>query len=301
MRNLIGNHSQDKMIMKFKIRPQLKHVAAIATLLAVSAQAAYKDHPLLSGMPGYSIDDVKIAEFGAINNGKTYWCDKSRQCNEKDQGFSLDGKLTAEGKVTELNYSNKGSGSTLAVARNYENAIKSLGGKKVSWLEGHEGDQVYLVEKDGRKVWIALQNFYATGYKLTFIEQQAMTQGVTAGQMSDMLNKQGFAILYINFDHNKSELKPDSSAVIGQIVKLLNQEKSLRLSVEGHTDNAGNVVDNKKLSEARAASVVKAIADTGIDGKRLESKGFGSAVSIADNRLEEGRAKNRRVELVRVK
>lgn len=289
------------MTITFGIKPLFKHVAVITALMTLSVQAAYKDHPLLSGMPGYSIDDVKISEFGTINSGKTYWCDKSRQCNEKDPGFGPDGKLTVEGKVTELNYSNKGSGSTLAVSRNYENAIKSLDGKKVSWLDGYEGDQVYLVEKEGRKVWIALQNFYSTGYKLTFIEQQAMTQGVTAGQMSDMLNKQGFAILYINFDYNKSELKPDSLGVIEQIVKLLNQEKALRLSVEGHTDNAGNFADNKKLSEARAASVAKAIEKSGIDGKRLESKGFGSAVSIADNRLEEGRAKNRRVELVKVK
>ena len=86
-----------------------------------------------------------------------------------------------------------------------------------------------------------------------------------------------------------------------EVVALLKADSVLRLSIEGHTDNVGNAVTNKTLSQARAQSVVKALVASGIDAKRLQAKGFGSEVPVADNRSEEGRAKNRRVELVKLK
>jgi outer membrane protein OmpA-like peptidoglycan-associated protein len=73
----------------------------------------------------------------------------------------------------------------------------------------------------------------------------------------------------------------------------------LKLSVEGHTDNAGGAEANKALSLARASSVAKAVVAGGIDAARLSATGFGQERPVADNRSEEGRAKNRRVELVR--
>jgi OOP family OmpA-OmpF porin len=73
----------------------------------------------------------------------------------------------------------------------------------------------------------------------------------------------------------------------------------LRLSIEGHTDNVGTPQNNKVLSENRAKAVMNAVASSGVDASRLTSVGWGQERPVADNRTEEGRAKNRRVEIVK--
>lgn len=82
-------------------------------------------------------------------------------------------------------------------------------------------------------------------------------------------------------------------------VSLLKERPNLRIGVEGHTDNTGNPAANKTLSNDRAKAVVEAIAAAGISSNRLDPVGYGQERPIADNRTEEGRAKNRRVELVK--
>jgi OmpA-OmpF porin, OOP family len=69
--------------------------------------------------------------------------------------------------------------------------------------------------------------------------------------------------------------------------------------IEGHTDNTGTPASNQTLSQARAKSVVEALVTGGISRDRLAAKGFGQDRPIADNRTDEGRAKNRRVEIVK--
>jgi outer membrane protein OmpA-like peptidoglycan-associated protein len=86
---------------------------------------------------------------------------------------------------------------------------------------------------------------------------------------------------------------------VSQIVTLLKQNPSLKLSIEGHTDNIGDTKSNKTLSENRAIAVRTAILSAGIAGDRLTTAGYGAERPVADNRSEEGRAKNRRVELVK--
>lgn len=272
-----------------------------AGFLGSSAHAAGKDHPLLSGMPSYEVDSRDVVEFGRYTGQREFQCGASRTCNASDPGFGPTGKLIAEGKVTVLRYASKGNGQTLAVTRNYESAIKSLGGRRLTWQEGYEGEQIFLVEQAGRRTWVVLENYYGSSYKLTYIEEKAMQQVVTAGQLADAINKQGFATLYINFDNNSAVIKPDAKSAVDEIAALLGKDKTLRLSVEGHTDNVGNAAANKTLSTARAASVVKTLVQTGIDAKRLQSQGFGSEAPVADNRNEDGRAKNRRVEIVKLK
>ena len=77
---------------------------------------------------------------------------------------------------------------------------------------------------------------------------------------------------------------------------MLSANPDLKLSVDGHTDNVGNPVSNKTLSEERAKAVVSAIVAKGIGGERLSPSGYGQDKPIGDNKTEEGRAKNRRVE-----
>ncbi len=270
-------------------------------MLGGVAHAAAQDHPLLSGMPSYKIDADEVNEYGKYPGQRVFMCAPSRQCNASDPGFGADGKLIAEGKTTMLRYANQGNGQTLAVARNYENAVKAAGGRKLTWQDGYEGEQVFLIDKGGRRTWIVLENSYNSSYKLTFIEAKAMEQVVSAGELADSIKKQGFATVYLNFANNSAALQADGQQTVAQIVSLMAADKSLRLSIQGHTDNVGSAASNKTLSQARAESVVKALVQAKDDAKRLEAKGFGSEVPVADNRTEEGRAKNRRVELVKLK
>jgi len=117
--------------------------------------------------------------------------------------------------------------------------------------------------------------------------------------MLDALNKDGFIALDIHFDTGKSTIKEESRALIEQIAALMKGNSGLNVSVEGHTDNVGGAAMNKTLSNERAAAVVAAIVVQGIVASRLSSVGYGMEKPVADNRTEEGRAKNRRVELVK--
>ena len=134
---------------------------------------------------------------------------------------------------------------------------------------------------------------------MIIVEKKAMAQEVTASDMLAALNKQGFVALYINFDTDKATIKPESKPIIDQIVSLLKDNPGLKVGIEGHTDSTGTSIRNKTLSQQRAESVVNALVKAGIDGKRLTAKGWGQDKPIADNKTDQGRAKNRRVEIVK--
>lgn len=81
---------------------------------------------------------------------------------------------------------------------------------------------------------------------------------------------------------------------------MLKQNPDLKISIEGHTDNVGAVTSNQTLSESRAKSVMTALVSKEIAASRLKSKGWGQTKPIADNNTDEGKAKNRRVEIVKM-
>jgi OmpA-OmpF porin, OOP family len=241
-----------------------------------------KDHPLLSRMKNFTISQCRSSFDAAdiyVAEGET---------------------KTIEGQKTVIDYALPDGvqpPSYLQIRRNYGVAIKSLGGT-VLYDEGrYVSGQVV---KSGKEAWIAVEGFNDGGdYTLTIVEVEAMTQEVTAGEMLNALNKDGFIALYINFDTGKSDIKPESQATIAQIVSLLEDNPDLKVSIEGHTDNVGTPAANKTLSEARAKSVMAAVVKGGVEAARLSAVGWGQEKPVADNRSEEGRAKNRRVEIVK--
>lgn len=101
----------------------------------------------------------------------------------------------------------------------------------------------------------------------------------------------------IFFESGLFELHNDSQVELDQVVKLLNDNPTVRIQIEGHTDNIGTSADNLKLSENRAKAVVNYLVSKGIPAARLTAKGFGATKPVADNKTEEGRAQNRRTEL----
>lgn len=275
-----------------------------ALLMPVVAHAAEgdargsKDHPLLTRYPA-SI----ITEYAHNYNAVPMTVGANADGTPKVQ--SVEGQMTA---ITYFYHDAEKQPSPLQLLRNYETAIKNIKGEVVFERlpkEGDGGEATLKVTTGGKDVWIKVEpdiwSAPTQSYKLTIVEVEAMAQVVSANAMLDALNKDGFIALYINFDTNKSDLKSDGQATVKEIVSLMRSSPDLKLSIEGHTDNVGTAASNQKLSEARARAVMDAVIHAGIDKARLSAKGLGQTVPIADNRTDEGRAKNRRVELVKQK
>jgi outer membrane protein OmpA-like peptidoglycan-associated protein len=122
---------------------------------------------------------------------------------------------------------------------------------------------------------------------------------VDADAMADALATDGHIALYnIYFNFDSAELKAESGDAINEVASLLEAQPNLNLLVAGHTDGKGAIDYNQNLSSRRAESVVAALRNAGIDASRLTPVGIGMAAPVASNRTDDGRAKNRRVELV---
>jgi len=104
----------------------------------------------------------------------------------------------------------------------------------------------------------------------------------------------------ITFDFDKADIKPESKAQLDQIGRLMSNHADLKLAITGHTDNQGAADYNQKLSQRRAEAIVAALVGTyAVMPNRLSAQGMGAASPVASNDTDEGRAKNRRVELVK--
>jgi OmpA-OmpF porin, OOP family len=123
---------------------------------------------------------------------------------------------------------------------------------------------------------------------------------VNSDDMKQSIHDSGEVALYgFCFDTDKDVVKPESQPTLAEIAKLLNNEASLRLHLVGHTDNQGKPDYNLDLSRRRAASVLRELTSKyAISASRLDAFGCGVYSPIASNEAEDGRAKNRRVELV---
>jgi len=280
----------------------LQSVWAMGFLLLSSPMAAAqadvggaKDHPLLTRYP-----KSHIVEYEKNFNSVEF-------ATSTKNGEPV--RERREGDATILTYfhnSVDNQPSALQVIRNYQNAIKSIGGEVVYERlpkEGDGGETTLKVTTVGKEVWVRLEigifSAPTQSYKLWIVEVAAMQQVVSANKLLDELNKNGFIALYINFDTGKWDLKADGKATVAEIAKMLKAAPGLRIGIEGHTDNVGQAAANKTLSEKRAQSVMAAVVAAGIDARRLSAAGFGQEKPLADNRSEEGRGKNRRVELVK--
>jgi len=158
------------------------------------------------------------------------------------------------------------------------------------------------VASGSKEVWAFMESTNAgVGYELRIVEWEARKPDAVANEMLEKIIKEGFVTVHINFDFAKASIKQDSIPIIVQIVEMLKLAPDLNIEVAGHTDNVGGAQLNQDLSEARAESVVKTLIECGVPASRLVAKGYGQSKPVADNRTAEGRAKNRRVELRKIK
>lgn len=274
-----------------------KKTVAIATLLAASLVVQAVE---IGPVAGYYKSSTKVTEFDRL--------ELVVRCKEPSCALgslvNIKGYLVLEGQVerTQVFRGDAAAISARRVLAEHVEALAKVGGKFLNPEAGENGPAVFgLPVSEGRSRWVVLDDNFGGRYTLFQVTQQAARAStVSVTDLANAIKADGWATLYIEFDTNKSELKADGQAAVTEIVKLLRQEPALRLSIDGHTDNVGDAAANRKLALARAQAVQAAVAAQGIEAKRLSAKGFGPDVPIADNRREDGRAKNRRVELTRL-
>jgi outer membrane protein OmpA-like peptidoglycan-associated protein len=246
-----------------------------------------RDHALLSRMPNFHISGYKSTEF-----------DSQKFIDQSKKPVSIEGhKYFIEYRL------NKGAAEPgeLKIRRNIQDALKKIGGK-VLFDDNFNKVSTILLQKDGKETWVEVRS-YNNMYRLSIVEKGIMKQEVVAKAevMGNDINRTGHVSIYgIYFDTGKSEIKPESDAAISEIAKLLRNNSALKVHVVGHTDNVGSFDSNMRLSKNRADAVAKALSGKyGIAAARLKPHGVASLSPVTSNDTEDGKAKNRRVELVK--
>jgi outer membrane protein OmpA-like peptidoglycan-associated protein len=186
--------------------------------------------------------------------------------------------------------------TALWVHRNIENALKGAGAE----LLYNDGRQRLCARavSDGSTIWIYVSSG-SDWWEMRVIQEEAMKQVFSAEFLGSAIEKDGYVALDVHFRTDSAEILAESGTLLDRAAEALKAHENWKISVEGHTDNTGQPAHNKTLSEQRARSVAAALQQRGIAAARLKSAGFGAERPVADNRTEDGKAKNRRVELVR--
>lgn len=256
--------------------------------------------------------------------------DRTSQDADFDRVYMVAGTelRPVEGRVSMRHYSmSMAKMSAIAVQRNYENALKAMGAVAVSKMQPNEaaftklhpevadtyeskknfkvldwGNYTsYLLRTATTNIWIAFC-IDSNNVTVVAVEEKAMVQAIkplTAALMQSELDKVGHVALYLNFDTDKALIRAADQGTLEQVSTLLATNGGLKLNIEGHTDSSGDASHNQLLSAQRAGAVLASLVGGGVDRMRLRSAGFGGSRPLADNASEAGRAKNRRVELVK--
>lgn len=234
------------------------------------------------------------------NGGKLLFGCKDEACGGdmvgNDHGGGTQGlleKLYPQVRVKDASFSNGNCATTSDIREQRYILARAANGTLLGVLVYTLGDDLYCKAFNDR-----------TGILVVAVEPKAREKKmvtVTADEMAKALAAEGRISLYgIYFDFNKSTVKPESKPTLEQIAALLKGQSKLKLSVVGHTDNVGGDKYNQGLSQRRADAVVAALVeDYAIDSERLQPSGAGMSKPIAGNDDEAGRAKNRRVELIK--
>jgi len=270
-------------------------IFSFITIQSIHAQSdctACKDYPLLPRMPNFYIQNYQEYEFGS----EDFYFDKARH--------------TIEGKRYRIdyrhnNYKDKDFAfpSRLQILRNYFNAIKDAGGRVLFERANSSNGYYNFVTASGKEIWVKITPaYYGKSYKIFIIEREKMRQdlSITADLIKNKIDIYGKVTLQgIYFDVAKSTIRKESETALIEISKFLNENPSIKCWVVGHTDSDGSFELNSKLSLERAKAIKTALeTNYKVVDNRLFAEGVGPLAPIANNKTEEGKQQNRRVELV---
>lgn len=315
----------------------LRIITPLAILLALLPPAGElfaedlegsRDHPMLSRMPGSEIGHYEQEEFGQVvlPLGKAV-----------DNTFA--DTLTVEGKVTRIAYRLPADRGPFETWRQYREALVNEGFEILWTCERVQGcgsrfryninslpgeaplfsgevidhtEMYYLAARLSRpegNVYAQVLAYPVVALskwdwaRVRVLEERPMEAGlvtVDAAAMQKDLERAGRVAIYgITFDHDSADIRAESGPTLDEMAKLLNGNTGLSVFIVGHTDSTGALGYNMDLSRRRAAAVVDALVERGIAGGRLDAHGVGPLSPVDTNDSEEGRARNRRVEMVK--
>ncbi|MBS0536110.1 MAG: OmpA family protein [Proteobacteria bacterium] len=280
--------------------------------------AGARDYPGIGRFGGSVITGYEAKDFDAV---------KLQAAPFKD-GKPTDAR-TIEGRVTRIAYRTGPGPSILEVSRNFENQLSKAGFEPLlacntddcggipftekidvlpvpaMWVDGFDFRYVAAHKRDGNAdiyatVVTSKNNDNITAQVVVAVVGAMDNKMVDAAAMAKGLGDKGHIALYgIYFDTDKATIKPESAPTLGEMAKLLNGQPALNVYIVGHTDNQGSYEHNMTLSRQRAEAVAAALAGSyKIARGRMKTAGLGFLAPVGSNATEEGRALNRRVELV---
>jgi len=277
--------------------------ALLALAAPVTAQDAHadvagcKDSSVLSRIPGCWIEACVAKDFDSL--------DIFRE-TEKPDVFDVTKGTPVEGQTMVIEYSCPASVSALEIARNAERALLTAGyslvmsGKVINDVGNHV--PAVVAKKGGQWVQV-LTDTGGRAYLMSAAKESEVSQVMTADattMAASIILRGRVAIYGITFDTGQSTITPQSDAALTEMVTLLTNNPSWRMRIEGHTDNVGTTALNSSLSIRRAAAVETWLVAHGVNGARLTHEGYGDSRPVGDNSTEDGRARNRCVELVKL-
>ncbi|KAF1027341.1 MAG: Outer membrane porin F [Acinetobacter bereziniae] len=268
--------------------------------------------PYISLPNGYQFHDAMTVNFEKI----PFWTGQHIE--------NIEGQLYSAAIHQNEDYK---EGSFLELQRNLENVIQQLGGKQITvskipqqaldkipqkfqvdYVAGlrdifNHPTQTFVVRQANKNIWFQLTQAGNGQAGLLVAETKPVeitAKVLNSDQLKTALDKDNKVNIEINFATDQANILPESQTQIEQVIQLLKNNPELRLNINGHTDGSGDAKHNQTLSEQRATAVVKALThNTGIQLNRLAAKGFGDTQPIAENSTDNGKALNRRVELVK--
>ncbi len=295
-------------------------LGTFSTVFAQKDKEGSKDHSLIQRFNQSYIYDYEETSFEpyVIVTGKS-------------DGSKFTSTKQVEGKIFRIFYSlPTDAGSVYEIYSNYLNALKNNGAEilfscrqvtdcgKYFWdylrdldrkikMPPYYGEEMAYIaakfSKDGMGYYVTVIPGYGLseiGYEVTVVEVKEMEQQISLNGIEKAMNENGKVSLYgILFDTGSDQIKPSSFVEIELIAQYLKNNPQKKVYIVGHTDNTGSYQSNLSLSERRATAVVKALSTQyGIEANRMTSAGVGPVAPESKNTSEEGRKKNRRVEIV---
>lgn len=301
--------------------PVLLSLVSVGVALAAEDIEGSKDHPLVTRYPGsyiYYYEEKEFDEFPILLGPVRSAADRDIQEARREE-------LT--GKVIKIQYQVPKERSPFEVFKNYEEALQK---SNIHLLYSGRGGEVagirrflspyfsnVYASRDDEKNFFYLSAKDETGnvaisicvlpgfdgpiVLLGIVEKRPMESGrITVKDILTKVQEEGHVAIYgIYFDFDKADVKPESKPALDAIAEFLRMYPEAKFYVVGHTDSTGRLEYNLELSKRRAEAVVRELVEKyGIEEERLKSFGVGPLAPVASNATEEGRVRNRRVELV---
>lgn len=276
--------------------------SALAASSPVLASDDCKPHSLFTPMSGYHVYSCESSDFDAKEIPMQMISDHEAKMETVEGIYEYVVFQVDDGTPVS---------SPLKILRNHLNAAKEKGATVVmepgarshavsEWVDIQQQIATLRMTHGGREYLVHLGSVNdGEYYGIASISHEAMAQEISVNELLEQFDKQGFLALEVHFDTAKASIRPESSAILDQATALLKQAASVKVEIGGHTDNVGAADANMTLSQLRAESVRTALVERGIAADRLTARGYGATAPVADNRSEDGRTRNRRVELVK--